>query len=122
MGPRRSPRVRGAGFGGGGEGAEAEVLARVVQERGVRPEALLSSAAGEGRCAALAALSDSLDFVAGSVRHFGERRRHDPSPQVPHSPPLPPPPLSFGRCYHQEGPQPLPEKTAFASFCSQGPN
>ena len=63
------------------------MLARVMQERGVRPEALLSATPGEGRCAALAALSDSLDFLADSLRHFGECRRRDLGPQVPPHPP-----------------------------------
>lgn len=64
------------------------MLARLMQERGVRGEALLSAPHHDGRCAALAALSDSLDFVADSIVHFGERRHHDLGLQVPPLPPL----------------------------------
>ena len=65
--------------------AEAEVLTRLLQERAVRPDALLSAPVNDGSCAALAALSDSLDFVAASICHFGERRHQDSGLQVGHS-------------------------------------
>ena len=65
-------RLGPTGFGNGGEGAEAEVLARLLQERPIRPELLLTS--GGGRVAALAALADALEFVADSLCRFGEHR------------------------------------------------
>lgn len=69
-----------AGFAGGGDAAEAEVLSRLLQERGVSPEALLSVGGdGSSRLAALGALSDSLDFVADAIVRFGDRRHQDNS-------------------------------------------
>ena len=71
------------GFAGGGEAAEAEVLARLLQERGVAPGALLAVGPDSGaRLAALGALADSLDFVADAVVRFGDRRHQDNSQQL----------------------------------------
>lgn len=72
-----------AGFAGGSEQAEAEVLARLLQERNVPPEALLAAGPDSGpRLAALGALADSLDFVADAIVRFGDRRHQDNSQQL----------------------------------------
>jgi hypothetical protein len=59
------------------------VLARLLQERNVTPEALLAVGPDSGaRLAALGALADSLDFVADAIVRFGDRRHQDNSQQL----------------------------------------
>lgn len=59
--------VIAAGFGANDEGVEREVLRRLLGERPVHARALLAEGGDVGRLAALAALSDSLDYVADVI-------------------------------------------------------
>lgn len=59
--------VIAAGFGANDEGVECEVLRRLLAERPLPARALLAEGGDVGRLAALAALSDSLDYVADVI-------------------------------------------------------
>eukprot|EP00891_Asterochloris_glomerata_P001517 jgi/Astpho2/1517/Aster-x0065 len=60
------------GFGTGEEAAEVEVLQKLLQERPIRPEQLLSEGSTAHRLTNLAALSDSLDYLAEAIVQFGK--------------------------------------------------
>ena len=59
--------VIAAGFGANDEAVEADILLRLMGERPVAPAALLAAGGDVGRLASLAALSDSLDYVADVI-------------------------------------------------------
>ncbi|PRW57112.1 exocyst complex component SEC8 [Chlorella sorokiniana] len=59
--------VIAAGFGANDESVECEILQRLMTERPVAPASLLAAGGDVGRLASLAALSDSLDYVADVI-------------------------------------------------------
>lgn len=59
--------VIAAGFGANDESVECEILQRLMAERPVAPASLLAAGGDVGRLASLAALSDSLDYVADVI-------------------------------------------------------
>ena len=59
--------VIAAGFGANDESVECEILQRLMAERPVKASSLLGAAGDMGRLGSLAALSDSLDYVADVI-------------------------------------------------------
>ena len=59
--------VIAAGFGANDESVECEILQRLMAERPMAPASLLAAGGDVGRLASLAALSDSLDYVADVI-------------------------------------------------------
>ncbi|KAK9815816.1 hypothetical protein WJX72_010122 [[Myrmecia] bisecta] len=76
--------ILSSGFSSGDDNVEADIFARILQERPVSSEQLLSISGGDSnRLTNLAALSDSLDYIADVIVRSGTPQQASPAKEGP---------------------------------------